>query len=303
MSETFSRTGFKIFRNESAYTACSGMDHIGKGVVCVSKLFFDPMKHPEWIQPQTVEWYANLAIETGGYQYPWKSEFDEPGAEIIFADKIATYINEDTRMLDVGCGHGEFTSTFAHKAKEVVGIDVIEGYIASANKKKTGESVKFFVVDADKQLPFPDSFFDVVYTKKGPWLFHEGSQEGRRVIKSGGIVLALYHCGTDGGLRNLFPGLYTPFPENYLDEVKVKFERQLSESGLEEAELVIFEEVEYLSRPEDVLHKKCFGQSEALKKMVWRECLNDVEEIFRQNATPRGLKVVNYHALMVGRAK
>lgn len=71
-------------------------------------------------------------------------------------------------MLDVGCGHGDFTSLFAHKAKEVVGIDVIEGYIASANNKKTGESVKFLVVDADKQLPFPDSFFDVVYTKKGP---------------------------------------------------------------------------------------------------------------------------------------
>lgn len=116
-------------------------------------------------------------------------------------------------------------------------------------------------------------------------------------------MLGLYHCRTDGGLRNLFPGLYTPFPENYLNEVKVKFEHQLSESSLEEAELVIFEEVEYLSRPEDVLHKKCFGQSEALKKMVWRECLNDVEEIFRQNATPRGLKVVNYHALMVERAK
>lgn len=40
------------------------------------------------------------------------------------------------------------------------------------------------------------------------------------------------------------------------------------------------EEVEYLSSPEDVLIHKCFGQSEKLKEIVWRECLRDVEEMF-----------------------
>jgi hypothetical protein len=46
------------------------------------------MKHPEWIPPQTVQWYANLVLETVEYKYPWNSEFDEPRAEDIFADKI-----------------------------------------------------------------------------------------------------------------------------------------------------------------------------------------------------------------------
>ncbi|MCR8630121.1 methyltransferase domain-containing protein [Paenibacillus radicis (ex Xue et al. 2023)] len=266
------------------------------------KLLFDPMKHPDWIPPQTAEWHANLASETGRYKYPWNSVFDEPRAEVIFADKIAAYLKENVRVLDVGCGHGEFTKTFAHKAKEVMGIDINEEYIASAIEE-TGESVTFFVVDADKRLPFPDDSFDVVYTKKGPWLFHKGIEEGHRVIKPGGIVLGLYHCGTDGGLRNLFPGLYYPFPDSYLEDIKAKFERQLSESNLEKIELQIYEEIEYLSRPEDVLIKKCFGQKETLKKIVWQECLKQVEEIFLQYTTPRGLMIVNYHALMIGRAR
>ncbi|TCZ80734.1 class I SAM-dependent methyltransferase [Paenibacillus albiflavus] len=265
----------------------------------MSKLLFDPMKHPEWIAPQTAEWHANLASEDGGYKYPWKSVLDEPRAEVILADKIVEFLNENARVLDVGCGHGEFTKRFAHKAKEVVGIDIVEGYIASA-QEDTVESVSFLTVDADTPIPFPDDYFDIVYTKKGPWLFHKGIEEGYRIIKPGGIVLGLHHCGTDGGLRSFFPGLYAPFPENYLDDIKMKFELQLSESNLENVELQIFEEIEYLSSPEDVLIKKCFGQKESLKKIVWQECLKDVEEIFHRHATPKGLRVVNYHVLMFG---
>lgn len=43
-------------------------------------------------------------------------------------------------------------------------------------------------------------------------------------------------------------------------------------------------------------------ENEKLKEVVWRECLNDVEEIFYKNATTKGLKVINYHSLMIGKA-
>lgn len=46
--------------------------------------------------------------------------------------------------------------------------------------------------------------------------------------------------------------------------------------------------------------KKCFGQKESLIEIVRRECLNDVREISARHATPRGLRVVNYYALIVG---
>ncbi|QHW31707.1 methyltransferase domain-containing protein [Paenibacillus rhizovicinus] len=266
----------------------------------MSTRLFDPMQHPEWISTQSAEWHDRIALESGVYSYPWKSEFDEPRAEIVLASQIAACLNENARVLDVGCGHGAFTKQFAGMAEEVVGIDVIEGYIATANAETAG-SVAFHSVDALKPLPFHDNAFDVIYTKKGPWLFDNGLEEGHRILKPGGMVLGLYHCGTDGGFRELFKGLYHPLPDNHLDELKVKFELQLSESNLETSELRLFEEVEYLSRPEDVLIKKCFGQKDTLKALVWEKCLKDVEDIFNQNCTSRGLRVINYHALLAGR--
>lgn len=219
------------------------------------------MQHPDWIPPQSPEWHENLAKETGVYKYPWKSEFDEPRAEAIFADRIAEYLSKDARVLDVGCGHGEFTKSFIGQAKELIGIDIVEGYIATA-REGADSSVSFLVVDADKPLPFADDDFDMVYTKKGPWLFHKGMEEGHRILKRGGMALGLYHCKSDGQFRSLFPGLYQPLPDNYMEEIQAKYERQLVDSGLERVGLEIIEEVEYLSTPEDVLIKKCFGQKE-----------------------------------------
>ncbi|QHT59081.1 class I SAM-dependent methyltransferase [Paenibacillus lycopersici] len=261
---------------------------------------FDPMQHPDWITPQSAEWHANVALESGEYNYPWQSEFDEPRAELVFADRISAFLDENAQVLDVGCGHGAFTKRFAGKAGEVVGIDVNERYIATANEEKVA-GASFLAADAAGPLPFRDNAFDVVYTKKGPWLFNNRTAEGHRILKPGGTVLALYHCGTDGGLRRLFPGLYQSLPDRHLDTMRVQFERQLCDSGLAKVELQLFDEVEYLSRPEDVLIKKCFGQKESLKAIVRQECLKQVEAIFRRNRTPRGLKVVNYHALLVAR--
>lgn len=66
----------------------------------------------------------HLFEETGEYRYPWKSQFEEPRVEMIFADKIRASIHNG-RLLDVGCGHGEFALAFAREAREVVGIDVV----------------------------------------------------------------------------------------------------------------------------------------------------------------------------------
>ncbi|PWW04743.1 hypothetical protein DFQ01_10624 [Paenibacillus cellulosilyticus] len=48
--------------------------------------------------------------------------------------------------------------------------------------------------------------------------------------------------------------------------------------------------------------KKCFGQKNSLQKLVWQQCLPDVEDIFRQHASDRGLKVINYHVLLYGQS-
>jgi ubiquinone/menaquinone biosynthesis C-methylase UbiE len=264
-----------------------------------SRLFYDPAQHPEWVQPHTPRWYSQLATDTGGYKYPWKSNFDGITAEAILSDKILSCLMNESRVLDVGCGHGEFTYQFGTKARDVVGIDMNRGFIDVANVKSR-DNIRFLTVNVEGRLPFPDHYFDVIYTKKGPQLFNKGNLEGSRIIKKGGTVIEFHHLGTDGGLRELFPRLYSPLPRNWNSMERVESELKITENTLSNLEIQIIEETEYLLRPEDVLIKKCFGQNAALKKDVWEKCLKEVEDVFHRNATDKGLEIMNSYSLVTG---
>ncbi|UVI33059.1 class I SAM-dependent methyltransferase [Paenibacillus spongiae] len=265
--------------------------------------FPDPSRHPEWTPPQSEAFYSRLVEETGEYKYPWNSIFEEPTAETILYRTICSNLSEQARILDVGCGHGEFTHRVASNARaaEVIGIDITEGFIHTANRSRGSGKVRYQQVNADADLPFADHEFDAAYTKKGPTGWY---QEANRVVKPGGLVCGLYHGGTDGGLRKLFPGLYVPmvYEPDKAAEGLVRNLR-LSDSGLADIQVQPIEEIEYLAAPEDVLRKKCFGQSKLLKEFVWRECLQQVEEIFHHHATSKGLKVINYHYFVTAKAR
>jgi len=261
------------------------------------KVLYDVMNHPEWIQPHSDKWYSQLG---GRYKYPWKSQFEETTAAMVLSQKIDSLVDKNSRILDVGCGHGEFTYQWNSKVKEVVGIDVVEEFIQTANINKPSNSVGFVTVNHDDNVPFPNNYFDLVYTKKGPWISQYS--EANRITRPGGVVIGLYHGGTDGGLRKLFPGLYNPMPVDPYDLEQLTNKFEFHKSELTDFHIEVIEEVEYLSTPEDVLIKKCYGQSQKLKEVAWRECLRDVEEIFYKNTTPKGLKVINYHHLVIARA-
>jgi SAM-dependent methyltransferase len=262
-------------------------------------MFPDPSLHPEWIQPHSPEWYAELNDIVGEYQYPWKSTFEEPTAEMIYEKEIMSHLTSDSRILDVGCGHGEFTRRWNHRVKEAVGIDNRENFIRKAQQLNGSESVHFMLVNAeDALLPFADNTFDLVYTKKGPWLYEEAS----RILKPNGMMMGVYHGGTDGGLRSLLPGLFTPLsydPYDF-DDLVTRYQFQRT-AGLSDFQVQLVEEVEYLTRPEDVLIKKCFGQRKEVREYVWSTCLRGVEQVFAEHATDKGFRVINFHYVVKAR--
>lgn len=258
---------------------------------------FDPMTHPDWVSPHSEAWYAQLASESGVYEYPWKSRFEEPTAESIYLDKLTALVR-GSKILEIGCGHGEFASLLASVAGEVTGIDTSEPFIAAANAQYAGRHMRFMVVDGNAELPFDGDSFDLAYTKKGPkhWF-----REANRVVKPGGVVMALYHAGSHGLLREVFPGLYHPAPY-YPKPSDILPELGLEHSGLVDVRSELLEETEYLAAPVDVLNKKCFGQSRRVQEATWEACMPDVAEIFDRYASPLGLKVTNCYYLVTARA-
>jgi SAM-dependent methyltransferase len=89
------------------------------------------------------------------------------------------------RLLDVGCGRGEYLETFAKLGFEVVGIDSAP----SAQGMAAGLEVK--VANIEEGLPFPSESFDYIYSKSNIEHLHQPGRmlrECYRVLRPGGVA-------------------------------------------------------------------------------------------------------------------
>jgi 23S rRNA (guanine745-N1)-methyltransferase len=74
------------------------------------------------------------------------------------------------KVLDMGCGPGEFSLRVGRRAKSVTGIDASRAALefARRNLARSGlKNVAFKYANARK-LPFPANSFDLVYSRRGP---------------------------------------------------------------------------------------------------------------------------------------
>lgn len=65
------------------------------------------------------------------------------------------------RILDAGCGEGEFLVFFADRGFEVYGVDVADRAVELARKRCPGSSVH--VGSLEQPLPFPSQFFNAIW--------------------------------------------------------------------------------------------------------------------------------------------
>jgi ubiquinone/menaquinone biosynthesis C-methylase UbiE len=96
------------------------------------------------------------------------------------------------KLLDIGCGGGDFIFMVRNKFRECYGVDVSAQRIEKAKELPDQEKFHFFECDVDEGLCFPDNFFDAVtciavleHVFNPPNLV----KEIHRVLKPGGIFL------------------------------------------------------------------------------------------------------------------
>ncbi|WP_255294967.1 class I SAM-dependent methyltransferase [Bacillus sp. AFS041924] len=189
-------------------------------------------------------------------------------------------------VLDVGCGHGEFTSQCGEKAKQIVGFDLTNDFIKNGNKHKK-QNVSFVVGSTKDGLPFETGQFDCAFNRKGPTSAYP---ELKRVVKKGGKILEL-HPGDDVGfeLPRLFPRLFEP--NSTENPILHMIKKRLEISKFEIVEIQVVNSTEFLHTPLDVLKLRCFGQKLSILQDLVEVNLSYISQVFEQHATNEGLPI------------
>ena len=112
-----------------------------------------------------------------------------------YPKKLCAYLfqsfgfKEGMRMLEPGCGRGEFLKNFKDLGLDVVGVDASP----EANAFVDGLDIKLCDIENEK-LPFDDNTFDVIYSKSFiEHLYYPEKylEEAYRVLKPNGMLLTL----------------------------------------------------------------------------------------------------------------
>jgi 2-polyprenyl-6-hydroxyphenyl methylase/3-demethylubiquinone-9 3-methyltransferase len=108
----------------------------------------------------------------------------------------------DSKVLDYGCGRGEFTEYLAALGFRAVGVD-LSLHAIDFNQRDFPE-LEFTMVDDDARAPFEDEFFDAIWSSEvieHVYDVHAVFAEFSRLLRCGGrlIITTPYH----GWLKNM----------------------------------------------------------------------------------------------------
>ena len=113
----------------------------------------------------------------------------------IVREAVYSYLEPRTgmKLLDIGCGTGQYSLDLAGMGLEIIGADVSLAMLEKARVKASEAGLTVHFVEADAQcLPFTDETFDLVLSVDAmEWVpdFPAALQEAFRVLKTGGRLV------------------------------------------------------------------------------------------------------------------
>lgn len=200
----------------------------------------------------------------------------------IYRDIINEATNSDTRILDVGCGHGDFLKPVYDKTPHTYGVDPDQ---EALDKNKL---IKNKIVGTVEKLPFENNFFDLVISE---WVLEhlpepeKAFHEIYRVLKPGGKVIFLtpnvwnYNVWIIRAIPNRFHDYFTrklygrqegdTYPVQYKINSVKKIAKILEPMGFKRTQVILNGDPSYIS-----FNKFLFGLARLLEKILDLKPLN-----------------------------
>lgn len=131
---------------------------------------------------------------------------------------------ENKKVLEVGCGRGDFSIFLSNHAANVHGTDFSEAAVSIAKEKaKTQSSPAYFSVADAQKLPFGNGSFDIIYSCE--CLEHipnpqRALDEFFRVLKPGGTAVVTTENYSNGMIIPWLQSWITKKPFNSGDKVQ-----------------------------------------------------------------------------------
>jgi 2-polyprenyl-3-methyl-5-hydroxy-6-metoxy-1,4-benzoquinol methylase len=155
-------------------------------------------------------------------------------------------IGPQTRILEVGCGAGEYTRRLASLGCPVTAIDITPVLVEECRRRAPQDNVKCLIMDAtEPDLP-PESF-DIIFGKS--ILHHIDFQKAfkayRRLLVPGGSIFFsepnLYNPLTFVGLRNPWLRRKMEFSDDEIAFTRRQLNKELLQAGYEQIEVAHFD--------------------------------------------------------------
>lgn len=136
--------------------------------------------------------------------------------------KLASPSNQ-TKILDVACGTGDFAFEFEKYSSDIIGLDFCEEMLEIARKKahKNNSSVKFIQGDA-LSLPFKDETFDIVsigFGIRNVDDIKKAITEMYRVLKKDGKIIILEFGQPKNFFIRLLYKIYSKYIMPYIGKI------------------------------------------------------------------------------------
>lgn len=147
-------------------------------------------------------------------------------------------IQQDSKILDLGCGRGDFAQAFLLSGMTVSGVDLSDW--VTENYK----NIEFKKCDFTKEtLPYETSSFDVIFSKsviEHLYYPEELFTEAKRVLKPGGIIITMCPAW-EHNYRNYFDDFThrTPFMKASLHDFNILL-------GFKQVETELFKQLPFV---------------------------------------------------------